>query len=128
MRTIIWFIYFWFSLVALIPRMHQAQKHEAQGDRLGQDELVQSVVGDWMRALLGLAGVRITVTGKENIPVGEPVVFVANHQGYFDIPLLLTQLDCPHPLVAKTELQRLPLIRGWMRLLRCVFLERENPR
>ena len=56
------------------------------------------------------------------------MVFVANHQGYFDIPLMLTQLDKPNPLVAKKEIQKIPMIRGWMEQLHCVFLDRDDPR
>lgn len=41
---------------------------------------------------------------------------------------MLTQLDAPHGLVAKKEIAGLPLVRGWMRLLHCVFLDREDPR
>ena len=47
----------------------------------------------------------IRSVGRENIPEG-PVVFVANHQGYFDIPLMLTQLDKPNPIVAKKEIMK----------------------
>lgn len=53
---------------------------------------------------------------------------MANHQGYFDIPLMLTQLDKPNPLVAKKEIQKIPMIRGWMEQLHCVFLDRDDPR
>ena len=41
---------------------------------------------------------------------------------------MLTSLDQPHPLVAKKEIGNIPIVRGWMRLLRCVFLDRDNPR
>ena len=41
---------------------------------------------------------------------------------------MLTQLDKPNPIVAKKEIMKLPMIRGWMEQLRCVFLDREDPR
>ncbi len=88
---------------------------------------IRTHVNNWAGRLLRLAGADITTTGKENIPQG-PVVFVANHQGYFDIPLMLTQLDKPNPLVAKKEIQKIPMIRGWMEQLHCVFLDRDDPR
>ncbi len=91
-----------------------------QGKTEQHNRLVRTHVNNWAGRLLRLAGADITTTGKENIPQG-PVVFVANHQGYFDIPLMLTQLDKPNPLVAKKEIQKIPMIRGWMEQLHCVF-------
>lgn len=56
------------------------------------------------------------------------MVFVPNHQSYFDIPVLLAWLEKPHPLVSKVEVKKLPLIRQWMELLGCVFIDRDNAR
>jgi len=53
----------------------------------------------------------ITYTGIENIP-DEPVVFVANHQSSFDIPLLGVLAQCqPHVWLAKHELMNTWLLR-----------------
>ena len=53
---------------------------------------------------------------------------MGNHQGNFDIPILLAYLDRPHGFVAKIETQKIPRIRSWMHYLHCVFLDRDNPR
>lgn len=127
MRTIIWFIYFWGALVALLPRLRRAQKAQAAGDTAQRDKIVDEAVGRWCRRLLKMAGMEITVEGRENLP-DTPVVFVANHQGYFDIPLLLTCLDKPHGIVSKQGINKLPLVRDWMVLLGCVFIDRDNAR
>lgn len=128
MRTLIWFLYFWSALLLLMPQMRRAQRAEREGNTALRDEIVNREVSGWARWLLRLAGVQITVTGRENIPTDEAVVFVSNHQGYFDIPLLLTQLDRPHGLVAKDAVKKLPLVRDWMQLLGCVFIDRNNAR
>ncbi len=127
MRTIIWFGFFWATLILLVPVMKKAQRLKAQGRDQEVSDIVSRKVCWWAGSLLRLAGAHITVEGRENIP-SEPVVFVANHQGNFDIPILLTCLDRPHPLAAKIELHRIPLIRSWMELLGCVFIDRSNPR
>ncbi len=127
MRTIIWFIYFWATLVFLIPQMKKAQRLKSEGNTEAVREIVGKKVFWWTSSLLRLAGAEVTVEGKEHIP-DEAAVFVANHQGYFDIPVLLTSLDAPHALVAKKELAKLPLIKTWMELLDCVFIDRDNPR
>ena len=55
-------------------------------------------------------------------------VFIANHQGNFDIPLMLSCLGRAHGLLAKQELARIPILRLWMRLLHCLFVDRSSPR
>ncbi len=128
MRTIIWFCWFWIQLVALIPTLRKGKRALANNDDATVDALVQKMVPAWAGGLMRLAGVTVEVQGKENIPQDGAVVFVANHRSYYDIPLMLTSLDKAHPLVSKKQVERLPLVRDWMRLLRCVFLDRDNPR
>ena len=127
MRTIIWFIYFWGYLLFALPKMKRAQRLQAAGELDARDALVEPMIQKWARALLRLAGVQVELTGLENIPEG-PAVFVPNHQSYFDIPVLLAWLDKPHPLVSKQEVKKIPLIRTWMELLDCVFIDRDNAR
>lgn len=127
LRTIIWFIYFWGYLLFAIPKMRRAKKIAAKGDWEARDALVEPEVQKWARSLLRLAGVTVEVSGLANIPQG-PAVFISNHQGNFDIPILLAWLDKPHPLVAKQEIKKLPFIRDWMELLDCVFIDRDNAR
>lgn len=128
MRTLIWFIYFWGYLVCKIPMLRRGLAALDAGDWATADAIARTYVPDWAGHLLRLAGVTVTVEGAENIPQGRPCVFAGNHRSYYDIPLALTQLGAPHGLVAKKEIQSLPLVRGWMRLLHCVFLDREDPR
>ncbi len=126
-RTIIWFTYFWLYLIFALPMLWRVRKLKEKGNIEEHDRLVRSMVYNWATRLLKLAGSTIVVTGKENIPNG-PCVFAANHQGYADIPLMLTQLDKPNPLIAKKELEKLPLVRDWMKELNCIFIDRENAR
>ena len=88
---------------------------------------MQGIVRRWARRLLRLAGAKVEVTGQDNLP-DEPAVYVANHQGNFDIPILLTVLHEPHGLIAKQELAKLPFVRAWMRHLHCMFVDRSSPR
>lgn len=126
MRTIVWFLYFWAYLVWASGRMRRGLRALASGDDATADALAATWVPRWAGSLLRLAGVTVTVTGRENIPAGRPCVFVGNHRSYYDIPLMLTQLDAPHGLVSKIEVDRIPLVRGWMRMLHCVFVDRAD--
>ncbi|PKM41842.1 MAG: 1-acyl-sn-glycerol-3-phosphate acyltransferase [Firmicutes bacterium HGW-Firmicutes-8] len=82
----------------------------------------------WARFLLAVAGVRVKVKGTENIPQGETVLFVSNHQGNFDIPVLFRSLPKPIGFLAKVELTKIPVIHSWMNKLGCVFINRTDLR
>lgn len=51
---------------------------------------------------------------------------MGNHRSYYDIPILLTALDAPHGILAKEELEKIPLLNRWMKLLGCVFVKRDD--
>ncbi|MBR1598295.1 MAG: 1-acyl-sn-glycerol-3-phosphate acyltransferase [Lachnospiraceae bacterium] len=73
------------------------------------------------------AGAHITVEGKDNIP-DVPVLFVSNHRSYFDILLLHTTTGKRPGFVAKSEMDKFPLLNWWMRDICCLFLDRKDLR
>ena len=91
------------------------------------EQIVKANIPRWSRGILHVTGARMTVEGQENIPAG-PCVFVGNHRSYYDIPILLTALDAPHGILAKEELEKIPLLNRWMKLLGCVFVKRDDIR
>ncbi|MEJ8553030.1 lysophospholipid acyltransferase family protein [Tepidibacter sp. Z1-5] len=128
LRTIRWFIYFWYSLIALIPDMKKVKKLDEQGDIPKKDQIVYAKASNWAKALVELSGTKVNVIGEDNIPNNEAVLFVSNHQGNFDIPILLGFIKKPKAFVAKEELKKLPLLRTWMEYMNCIFLNRSNNR
>lgn len=126
--TIIWFLYFWLFLIIVWPVMLVCKQRVKKGDWAGADRITRKWVPAWANSLLWLAGVRKTVTGVENIPTDRPCVFVANHQSYYDIPIMLTCLNEPHAIMAKAEIKKIPLVRGWMENLGCLFVDRKDAR
>lgn len=80
----------------------------------------------WARILLALTGVRVTVTGGENVPRQGPVLFVANHRGAFDIPALQHAIPREFKWVAKKSLFSIPAL-GWsMTLAGFIPIDRQN--
>ena len=129
MHTILWFAYFWFYLFMVYPLLLWAQHLRLKGKIQRHDAITFAVIHNWARRLLKAAGANVTVRGLENLPPDDvAAVYVGNHQGYFDIPLVLGYLGGAKGLVAKKEIQKLPLIRSWMIELGCVFIDRDNPR
>lgn len=126
LRTLVWFIYFWMYLILLLPLLFYYWRLDLRHDaRL--DGKVDRKVRNWARRLMWVAGMKVTVNGAENLPERQ-AVFIANHQGNFDIPLMLSCLGRAHGLLAKQELARIPILRLWMRLLHCLFVDRSSPR
>lgn len=78
------------------------------------------------KIVLFLAGTRVTVKGLENIPRDTPVLFVSNHRSLADIPVAYTTLPVNAGFIAKKEMEKIPGISWWMRLLNCQFIDREN--
>ncbi|QKS70573.1 1-acyl-sn-glycerol-3-phosphate acyltransferase [Paenalkalicoccus suaedae] len=125
-RTTIWFIYFFLYLLVISPAIPKGRRLKESGDERA-DAFVQQKSSTWARRLIKLAGGRITVHGFDNIP-NEPVLFVSNHQGNFDIPILLSSTGRKTGFISKVEVKKIPLIRSWMELLDCVFLDRKDRR
>lgn len=126
-RTIIWFLYFVVSLLCYLPSMFKAKKLKAAGD-MGYRKIMDKCVHMWMASLMKLAGCKVTVEGLENIPKDQAVVFVCNHQSDYDVPVTMVNLGAPPAMVAKIEIQKVPLVRTWMDLLDCIFIDRKDPR
>lgn len=72
------------------------------------------------------AGAKVIAIGEERIPTDTAVLYVGNHRSYYDV--ILTYLRVPRPTgyVAKKEIEKIPVLRGWMRNLHCLFLDRNN--
>lgn len=78
------------------------------------------------RVILFICGTKVTVVGEENVPTDEPVLYIGNHSSYFDI--IITYARCPGltGYVAKNSMEKVPLLRLWMKRLHCLFIDREN--
>ena len=94
-------------------------------NRNARDYSCLRIVQWGFKAILKVTGVHTTVIGFENIP-DEPVLFIGNHRSFFDI--LLTYSRCPRltGYVAKKEMERIPLLRSWMKNVNCLFLDRKD--
>ena len=78
------------------------------------------------RLILKMAGVKITVKGRENVPTDQAVLYVGNHRSYFDILVGYVTVPSLTGFVAKKEMEKIPLLSSWMKLVNCLFLDRVN--
>ncbi len=75
---------------------------------------------------LVLSGAQITVSGQENIPENQAVLYVANHSSYCDIPVLYDAIPGGTGFIAKKEMEKIPLLAQWMKFLNSEFLDRKD--
>lgn len=80
----------------------------------------------WSRLLCRLNGIDVEIQGIENVQQNRAQIFVANHQGYFDIFALSGYLPVQLRWVAKASLFRIPFV-GWsMKAAGYIPVDREN--
>ena len=127
-RTIAMFLYLFGYMIVHYGTLRRGERALAAGDTETVEQLVDRHIPRWSRGILKVTGVTLTVEGLENIPKEGPCVFVGNHRSYYDIPMLLASLDKPHGILAKEELGKIPLLNRWMKLLGCVFVQRDDLR
>lgn len=77
--------------------------------------------------------IKLDVINKKGIKISEldrnrGIIFVANHQSNFDIPVLEKALEIDLGFVAKEEMRSWPFFCTWMKKSNCIFLNRENAR
>ena len=80
----------------------------------------------WGNFILFVSGVKVQVNGVDNVDPDRSYVFMANHQGNFDIPVLLGCLPFQFRWLAKAELFRIPIFGRSMRGCGYISIDRFN--
>lgn len=91
-------------------------------------KISQSFVVWGFKMVLFASGTTLKAEGQENVPKDTPVLYVANHRSYYDIPTCYTLVKNNTGFVSKKEMEKVPCISRWMRHINCQFLDRENVR
>jgi 1-acyl-sn-glycerol-3-phosphate acyltransferase len=79
----------------------------------------------WSRRMLAASGVHVSAVGLDKIPQG-PVVFVSNHQSWFDIWVLQATLPGQVRFIAKKELTKIPFFGRAMVRAGHLTIDRQN--
>lgn len=126
MRTLFWFTSFAFTLIGTLPKLSKAKRLEKAGKLEERDRYIHQAAQKWMLDNIRRSGSTIEVHGLENVPKDETVVFISNHQGNFDIPILMGYIDKPKGFISKIEAKKIPIVSAWMELIHCVFMDRST--
>lgn len=91
------------------------------------DRLIHTEPQKWASGIIERTNSTVSITGLEKLSDG-PVLFVSNHEGNFDIPVLLSAIPKPFGFISKKEVKKFPIIPMYMEQMNCVFLDRTDRR
>jgi putative phosphoserine phosphatase/1-acylglycerol-3-phosphate O-acyltransferase len=80
----------------------------------------------WPQVLLELTGVKLNVTGAENLTAQRPAVFLFNHRNNFDIFVVAALVKDNWTGIAKKELETNPLVGPLGKLMDAAFIDRAD--
>jgi 1-acyl-sn-glycerol-3-phosphate acyltransferase len=128
-RNIVTGVKLYNALRVLTPYRKSLLEAQVSGNAEKEREILLELTSAWGNHIIKTFDIRITVNGKENLPEKGPVLFVANHQSFSDIPIACAVLNkFQFGFVAKSTLERNPLYGRWIRDTRNVYIDRESPR
>lgn len=81
----------------------------------------------WARLFCIMTFVKVTVSGRENISKGTSYVFVANHQGAYDIFSIYGYLNHNFKWMMKKSLERIPLVGFSCRKAGHIYVDNHSP-
>lgn len=90
--------------------------------------IAQKIVKYAFKMVLFLSGTKTIVLGRENVPTNAAVLYVSNHRSVMDIPLAYSTLPTVTGFISKIEVQKIPFLSWWMKLVNCLFLDRDDMR
>lgn len=80
----------------------------------------------WGKSMIRLALLPIAVSGRDNLESGQSYVFVANHQGSFDIFIIYGYLCRNFKWMMKMQLAKMPLVGRACRAAHHIFVDRRS--
>jgi 1-acyl-sn-glycerol-3-phosphate acyltransferase len=98
----------------------------AIGDKDGDRQFVMARL--WSKMLIRIMGMRMEVTGLENLQPGQNYIFAGNHRSYSDTPALLSTLPGNFRFMAKEGLFKIPLMGHHLKLAGHIPVSLVNPR
>ncbi|ABS41802.1 lysophospholipid acyltransferase family protein [Clostridium botulinum] len=127
MKSFIFYLGFGFYMLLSLLRIIKLKYLKRKGNKEEIDRYINKSVVGWANFIVNGIGIKINKKGLENVPDG-PCLFVGNHQGLLDVPVVVSSLDKYVGFVAKKEMLKLKILTYWMKEMKCVFMDRQNVR
>ena len=128
-RTIL--VYLWAALIIVgaLPYLAYENHRKKKGDLVSVLKDMDHLVSWFAGSIVDLCGSKVTVVGAENLPPeDQAVVYVANHQSNFDIPVAVKYIPQTKVFVVKEELKKIPFFDCWIRGIGCIYIARGDGR
>lgn len=124
--SVVFYFFFFLTLVVFHPIQWVSLK---SGGYPAHKKSVD-VLNFFLLRCLNILGTNFTFENPHNIPPEKSCIFVANHQGTYDIPPIIWHLRQHHPkFVSKKELGKgIPSISYNLRHGGSILIDRKNPR
>jgi len=96
--------------------------------------LARKAIGVVAWGVVNSVGMKLEVIYKDKKLIDEVdknkgIIYVSNHQSNLDIPAFIHGIENNDiGFVAKKEMEKWPFYGLWMKKMKCVFLDRKNPR
>ncbi|WP_061320298.1 lysophospholipid acyltransferase family protein [Clostridium botulinum] len=127
MKSLIFYLGFALYMLLSLLRIIKLKHLKRKGNKEEIDRYINKSVVGWAKFIVNGIGIKINKKGLENVPDG-PCLFVGNHQGLLDVPVIVSSLDRYVGFVAKKEMLKLKILTYWMKEMKCVFMDRQNVR
>ncbi|APC81095.1 lysophospholipid acyltransferase family protein [Clostridium botulinum] len=127
MKSFIFYLGFGFYMLLSLLRIIKLKYLKRKGNKEEIDRYINKSVLGWANFIVNGIGIKVNKKGLENVPDG-PCLFVGNHQGLLDVPVIVSSLDRYVGFVAKKEMLKLKILTYWMKEMKCVFMDRQNVR
>jgi 1-acyl-sn-glycerol-3-phosphate acyltransferase len=112
---------FWFTAIAIVapPLILLFLIFRKEG-------IIFKPVRFFIRLGLAMVGVKVKVTGLENLDPQQAYILTPNHQSFIEVPLFVTYLDRYPAYLAKKEVFKYPIFGYGIGLIKVVSVDRSN--
>lgn len=127
MKSVVLYIYFGFYMIGTTLKRIKLNYLKKNASNEDVQNYIYKVAKGWAVFIIKCLKLNLTVIGAENIPA-ETCLFVGNHQGVLDIPLIMAYTERIVGFIAKKETLKWKFISNWMKEINCIFMDRSNIR
>jgi 1-acyl-sn-glycerol-3-phosphate acyltransferase len=110
-----------------MPVLYRIKYLESKGRLDEKESLANRFSMMIARGLFYMTGSKVEVEGIEKLPAG-PVLFVSNHQSHMDSAVIHGFICRPKGFIADKDAENIPILRTWMKYMKCIFIDRKNAR
>lgn len=126
--TYLWVLGFCIGMICTIPVLGMYHLVRLTFKNHIADRFAYYFTRFWARSIISTSGSKVTVIDIVNLATEKNICYISNHQSLFDIPVLMGWLGRPVGFIAKKELEKIPVLNGWIKAIHSAFIDRSSAR